>query len=77
MNINLPTAPEALIKQAITTILENNGANPQDWAENAYLNVARFSDDPTVKDILRLVEGTLFQMAQDAVGQEWEPNRNF
>ena len=77
MNINLPTAPEALIKQAITTILENNGANPQDWAENAYLNVARFSDDPTVKDILRLVEGTLFRMAQEAVGQEWEPNRNF
>lgn len=76
MNINLPTAPEALIKQAITTILENNGANPQDWAENAYLNVARFSDDPTVKDILRLVEGTLFRMAQEAVGQEWEPNRN-
>jgi len=76
MNINLPTAPEALIKQAITTILENNGANPQDWAENAYLNVARFSDDPTVKDILRLVEGTLFQMAQDAVGQEWDFHRN-
>lgn len=76
MSTNLPTAPEALIKQAITTILENNGANPQDWAENAYLNVARFSDDPTVKDILRLVEGTLFQMAQDAVGQEWDFHRN-
>ena len=77
MNINLPTAPEALIKQAIVAIFENNGVDMEDWAENAYMNVRRFGDDPTVKDILRLVEGTLFQMAQDAVGQEWEPNRNF
>ena len=79
MSTNLPTAPEALTK-AITDLFEQ-GLIPdfesvEDWAENAYLNVARFSDDPTVKDILRLVEGTLFQMAQDAVGQEWDFHRN-
>lgn len=67
---------EALVKEAIVAIFENNGADLRDWAENAYMNVARFGDDATVMDIVRLVQGTLFRMAQEAVGQEWEPNRN-
>lgn len=68
---------EALVKEAIVAIFENNGVDMEDWAENAYMNVRRFGDDPTVMDIVRLVQGTLFRMAQEAVGQEWEPNRNF
>lgn len=67
---------EALVKEAIVAIFENNGADLEDWAENAYMNVRRFGDDATVMDIVRLVQGTLFRMAQEAVGQEWEPNRN-
>lgn len=77
MENNTPTVPEALIKEAIVAIFKNNGVDMEDWAENAYMNVRRFGDDATVMDIVRLVQGTLFRMAQEAVGQEWEPNRNF
>ena len=77
MENNTPTVPEALIKDAIVAIFKNNGVDMEDWAENAYMNVRRFGDDATVMDIVRLVQGTLFRMAQEAVGQEWEPNRNF
>lgn len=80
MNINLPTAPEALTK-AITDLFEQ-GLIPdfesvEDWAENAHLNVPRFTDDRTVGLIRSLVENCLWAMAQGAVGQGWEADRRF
>jgi len=74
----LPTAPEAITK-AITDLFEQglipNFESVEDWAENAHLNVPRFTDDRTVRLICSLVENSLWAMAQQTVGHGWEADR--
>ena len=49
----------------------------EDWAEDVYMNQRNFADDPTVKAVLAIVTKTMKEMAQDAVGCEWDDHRTF